>query len=619
MESGPAANSVLVSPLAVDDVFRHRTVPEVQELLRQLQLQQANDVEELRSLIGVRYLSFLEGLPEITRMQQSAEDALEDARAFGTGLRRLANALGNAVSEVGEQQSREHQQLCLEEELPLQNSTPLDDFLFSCEVDASTPAVYFPPRKGHRAEPAPRFRVYPCLSERHAALQGQAEPLRYLQQQLLVLPSRVWEAARCQKFLEALRLIHIEGTRQAAAARAAVRELQQQHQQGLKPAQQNIERLISGCLALAQQLIEKLKGRGTRWQLPTGPLFWVGGAPPSHSDISSTSSHDWVPCDKPLCNATLELLDALGKSCSNTCICMSERRVRELPLLSCRTLNDGMSGASTPLKAEDERSQNAFEEDLRRHLVDIAYLFGRVEDPQELRAALPLRAAIAASFLQSLSECTTPLVGRASATVATAVDAQPSDGCTRDKDAYAALVLDARRVEWLFVAYREAETLPKHDNSVVSTEVASVPEQAREDSGEADCRRKFASFLAEWISWDSQRQDISEVHLVQPSNGDRAEGGNNAETAQVVATARAAAQSLLPNLCCSSFVGYAVGFWPFVRTKVEELQKSWQWHKTASATPAAEAGVSTIDISGGAMSFLLELSRHLIAVSRSLK
>ncbi|CDJ36870.1 uncharacterized protein EMH_0097800 [Eimeria mitis] len=225
-----------------------------------------------------------------------------------------------------------------------------------------------------------------------------------------------------------------------------------------------------------------------------------------------------------------------------------------------------MSGASTPLKAEDERSQNAFEEDLRRHLVDIAYLFGRVEDPQELRAALPLRAAIAASFLQSLSECTTPL-----------------------------------------------------DNSVVSTEVASVPEQAREDSGEADCRRKFAFFLAEWISWDSQRQDISEVHIVQPNNGDRAEGGNNAETAQVVATARAAAQSLLPNLCCSSFVGYAVGFWPFVRTKVEELQKSWQWHKTASATPAAEAGVSTIDISGGAMSFLLELSRHLIAVSRSLK
>ena len=253
MESNSAASSVLVTPLAVDDVFRHRTVPEVQELLRQLQLQQANDVEELRSLLGVRYLSFLEGLPEINRMQQSAEEALEDARAFGAGLRRLANALGSAAAEVGEQHSREHQQLRVEEELSLQNSTPLDDFLFSCEVDASPPVGYPLPHPDQRNEPASSFRVYSCVREEQRALQGRVDSLQYLQQQLLLLPSRVWEAARCQKFLGALRLIYIEGTEQAAAARAAVRELQQQHQQGLIPAQQSLKRQLSGCWALAQQ------------------------------------------------------------------------------------------------------------------------------------------------------------------------------------------------------------------------------------------------------------------------------------------------------------------------------------------------------------------------------
>ncbi|CDI80310.1 hypothetical protein, conserved [Eimeria praecox] len=893
MESGSAASSVLVSPLAVDDVFRHRTVPEVQELLQQLQLQQANDAEELRSLIGVRYLSFLEGLPEITRMQKSAEAALDDAKNFGAGIRLLADSGDSAVPEMGGQHyPLENQQLRLEEMLPLQNSTPLDEFLFSCEVDASASGVYVPPCKSNRTEPASRLRAFPCLKEGQM-VQGHAESLRYLQQQLLLLPSRVWEAARCQKFLEALRLIQIEGTQRATAARAAVRELQQK--QGLKLAQQNLERQLSGCWALAQQatrispslivslralalrqlaspelplpvaadaaaaatliyllenrppvgqacektekmlcesaakwllgvffsarvealesivanrkrngetravtssapadhernnptccshtlepavdaaeamlvafsasleaalflffpgtaknldpgvadisrggmqvpsgvanafavaraaeaafsvadmldssdvswalrtlpevfavfsgqpccqngskrewrspcccdingtlcprrrmssfieqwstplreqlsllpaedprrslrdirflwlrLMERLKRRGAGWELPTGPLFWVCGARPSHSLIRSPSSpeHDWPLCDGPLCPATLALLDALGESCSDACISISERRVKALPLISCHTLNDGADGTSTPLEIKGTRPQNAFEEDLFHHLVDIADLCGGADGPQELRAAVALRAAIATSFLQSLAECTSPLAGRASAVLAASVDAQSSDGYTRDKDAYAALILDARRVEWLFVTYREAESLSNRDDNVVLGEVPSAWGQKPEDSSGADCRRRLALFLAEWISSDSQQQNFPGIRLGGTNNEDRTDETSNSQTVEVVAAARAAAQSLLPSLCSSSFIGYAVGFWPFVRTSVEDLQKSWHWHRTASASLAYEAGVSTVDISGGAMTFLLELNRHIASVSRNLR
>lgn len=88
----------------------------------------------------------------------------------------------------------------------------------------------------------------------------------------------------------------------------------------------------------------------------------------------------------------------------------------------------------------------------------MAELCGGAEDSQDRRAALPLRAAIAASFLQSLEECTAPLAGRASAAVATSVDSRSSDGYTQVKDTCSALIVDARRVEWLFLAYREADT-----------------------------------------------------------------------------------------------------------------------------------------------------------------
>ncbi|CDJ57305.1 hypothetical protein, conserved [Eimeria maxima] len=756
MELGSAVSSVLVSPLAVDDVFRHRTVPEVQELLRQLQLQQANDVEELRSLIGVRYLSFLEGLPEITRMQQSAQEALSDAQAFGSALRHLADALGGAAPEGRQQNSTEPQQLRLQVELPLQNSTPLDDFLFSCEVDASTLPIYFPPHKDLRNEVASQHEVYSCLQEREGVLRGGCRSFRYLQQQLLLMPSRVWEAVRCQKFLEALRLICVDGTKNASFAMAAVRELQQQ--QRLKPAQPYLERQLSGCWALAQQttrispsltvslralalrqlaspelplpvvadvaaaatiiyllenkpsvgeaceeaekvvkdaaakwllgvffsarvesleailakrkkagkisavtspapachersnsncssntiqaavdaaeamlvafstslqaahflfsplsansrplgasdisnvgapassemantfaatlaaegafcdvsdidslgiswalralpgvfavfaaqtccsngnntawdrypcccenksalcprarvaafieqwtsplreqlsllpaedprrnlgdirffwlrLMEKLKGRGTQWQFPTGPLFLVGKVPPDHSPISSTSSQeqDWTISDKTACHSTLALLGAVGESCINACIRVTERRVRALPLLSCNAIKDGISGTATSLQEKDNCYTRAFEKELWYHLVDIADLCGRAEDPQELRAALQLRAAIAASFLQSLAECTTP-------------------------------------------------------------EKNQTPETID--------RRYVATIL-----W----------------------------------------------------------------TSAAKLQKSWKCHGKAAATPAFDGVGSAIDISGGAMSFLLELSRHLTSVLRSLK
>ncbi|CDJ53854.1 hypothetical protein, conserved [Eimeria brunetti] len=808
MEPGSAASSALVTPLAVDDVFRHRSVPEVQELLRQLQLQQANDVEELRSLIGVRYLSFLDGLPDINHMQQSAEYALEDARAFGDGLRRLADALGSAAPDVGEQHSPEDQQLSLEEELPLQSSTPLEGSLFSCEADASPSAVYIPVHGGHSAEQASRFLAHSSVKEGQGP-HRQAKSLRYLQQQLLLLPSRVWEAARCQKFLEALRVIRVEGAQQAAAAMAAVRVCQQQ-QQGLKPAQQDLERQLSGCWSLAQQvtrispslivslralalrqlaspelslpvvadaaaaatliyLLENrpsvgeacataekaLKESAAKWLL--GVFFFARvealeavmvkrkkDAPPAAVHIEQTNYNCSSDAIQPAVDAAEAMLVAFAASleaavflfspeqatncvlgatdisskgvsvacnegktfaaalaaeaafcdasaldstdvswalkalpgvfatfaaqpcfensnkrewgcpCSceknsalcpramissfieqwlpplreQLCLLPSEdprRNLRDIRLFWLRLveklkergprwqLPTGVAGSATSSEAEGCHSQIAFEKGLLYHLADIADLCGGSEDQPELRAALPLRAAIAASFLQSLAECTAPLAERASVTVAS------SNGHIRDKDAYAALIQDARRVEWLFVAYREAEILSDHDKNVVSTEIPTIREQTPKDPKGADCRRRLVLFLADWVSSDSRNRSVPEVCLVRSKERDEAEEGNNFETTRVIAAATAAAQCLLPSLCFSSFIGYAVGFWPFVKTSVEALQKSWQWHRKTSATPPFEAGISTTDISGGAMSFLLELNRHLTSVSWSLR
>lgn len=258
------AGAVLVSPLAVDDVFRQQAVPEVQELLRQLQLQQANDAEELRTLIGVRYLSFLEGLPEISRMQRTAEEALEEAKKFGLGLRRLATAITDGDSSHARQpkepqlQHDQQQQLLVARVPPLQHSTPLDDFLFARGMDSS-PLVFSSSLhqigKGSAVVSPACSRLLPPLQEREGELRQQPDALRYLQQQLLLLPSRVWEAVRCHQFVEALRLILVEGSHQAEAAKAAVQRLQkEQHQLQEQQHQHHSIRQLAGCWALAQQM-----------------------------------------------------------------------------------------------------------------------------------------------------------------------------------------------------------------------------------------------------------------------------------------------------------------------------------------------------------------------------
>ena len=109
----------------------------------------------------------------------------------------------------------------------------------------------------------------------------------------------------------------------------------------------------------------------------------------------------------------------------------------------------------------------------------------------------------------------------------------------------------------------------------------------QDPSGDA-CRRKLASFLADWISSGSHPQGVPEGRSASPNNGGRADEVECSDVVQAIAAARTAAHSLLPTLCFSSFIGYAVGFWPFVRNLVGELQKSWQWHRKVSATVAFE-------------------------------
>lgn len=250
MESSLSASSVLISPLAVDDVFRQQSVPEVQEVLRQLQLQQANDAEELRSLVGVRYLSFLEGLPAISSMQKVVEEALKETREFGLGLHRLASSL---ASDYFGRRDQQQQQEGFESGLPLQKSTPLDDLLCLHEVDSS-PYVSSPCHVRQRdwKEGTGNFRRFPHFGEKRQNTQQHLGSLRYLQQQLLLLPSRVWDAVRSRKFLEAARLVLIEGSKRAETAKAVVCELwQQQHWQ--QRDKQYLEQQLSGCWALAQQ------------------------------------------------------------------------------------------------------------------------------------------------------------------------------------------------------------------------------------------------------------------------------------------------------------------------------------------------------------------------------
>lgn len=259
LEGGSGA--VLLSPLAIDDVFRQKTVPEIQELLRQLQLQQANDAEELRTLISVRYLSFFEGLPEISRMQLAAEAAFQEARKFGVGLCHLKEAVAkNDIGEGGkrhcdEPQMGQHarQQLLQAQELPLQSSTPLDGFVAVREFppfSASCPLLYEQDRS-RAAILAAREHLFLPTTEDEEQQKRQPEALRHLQQQLLLLPSRVWEAVLCKQFVSGLRLASIEGSRRVSKARTLVKAFCQEQASQLQH-EGALMRHLSGCWALAQ-------------------------------------------------------------------------------------------------------------------------------------------------------------------------------------------------------------------------------------------------------------------------------------------------------------------------------------------------------------------------------
>ncbi|KAL8455596.1 hypothetical protein Emag_000591 [Eimeria magna] len=265
MATGVGAGAVLLSPLAVEDVFCQQSVPEVQELLRQLQLQQANDAEEVRNLIGIRYLSFLDGFPEISTMQRTAEEALQEAKKFGSCLKRLGVAVAGEVASASSDnvdRPRELQHEQLHEELLLQRSTPLDDLLLARVTDSSASAL----GSSFEGKASPTgdacvgsLSDATSLSSQSGHSGPQTFNLRFLQQQLLLLPSRVWEALRGRRFLEALRLVLVEGSHQTVAVTAAVQRLQRQKQPTTRDLthagqeQQHWKHQFGGCLALAQQ------------------------------------------------------------------------------------------------------------------------------------------------------------------------------------------------------------------------------------------------------------------------------------------------------------------------------------------------------------------------------
>lgn len=102
------------------------------------------------------------------------------------------------------------------------------------------------------------------------------------------------------------------------------------------------------------------------------------------------------------------------------------------------------------------------------------------------------------------------------------------------------------------------------------------------------CRQRLAAFLSEWtLSTSRAQNNAAEVFEKGSCPGEHGHE-DGLETCPVVATARAAAQSILPDLYFSSFVAYAVGFWPFVRLAVKELQAVWQWSSGTSAAQATE-------------------------------
>ncbi|XP_026190490.1 uncharacterized protein LOC34617515 [Cyclospora cayetanensis] len=847
--SASPVTAAMLSPLAVDDVFRRQTVPEIQELLRQLQLQQANDAEELRSLIGVRYLSFLEGLPEISRMQQAAHEALQEAKELGKGLCCLADALASKGINAGESRAegkRLHQhRFLVERELPLQRSTPLDDFLFARGINASMcAAIRSPLLAVHRNAGLSTART-PVLTtleiQEGEETLHQPQTLQRLQQQLLLFPSRVCEAVRCQQFLQALRLIHIEGAQQAASAKAVVLKLQQlqRPRKHEKPSQE------SGCWALAQHTVEispaleslvralalrhlaspnlplplladavaaatltylldswpalqdategaeeavitsaakwllemffsargealkslaALRGaeegtaasgaaidavcgyhtreRGTLlpavdaaegllvafsaslesaaflfsptvadaaeqgaaacgategpsggseeppfavvhaaqaafkplsssgtannmvWALQALPrVFAVFAAQPCSSSKrgwgcacqcgnaefcprarSAAFVEHWngplrtwlcrLPAQEPRLSlssvrafwvtmpSTAQLLRALGASCANACLAVSESRMRALPLLSVPGGRGGTALATATFSGENKKcSFERFEQALRQHLADIAALFGGTRDLEELRAAVPLRAALIGSLFQSLADCAAPLVAAASAAAATA-GAAAGDSHVSDA-AEAPLIEDARRLEWLFVACTKAECsyqrlAPREADRNLRTWFSRVLSQGSETT---PCQDRLAAFLAEWTASEPQTIELEKQRTQardDESTGEP-EAGGSAQKDRIVAATREAAKSLPSGLCFAALAGYAVSLWPFVRTAVKDLQAAWLSQKRVLSSFAPEPDEPDLGISGAAMVLLLELNRRLVTASRRLK
>lgn len=907
MESDAGARAVLLSPLAVDDVFRQQTVPEVQELLRQLQLQLANDAEEVRTLIGIRYLSFLQGLPEITHMQRAAEEALEGTIQFGASICSLDTTVPGAGSNLGKPSEQEpmryeQQQLLLTHELPLQSSTPLDDFFFPCTTSpspaASADSHYQRPNRHVAPSPATSRASYHSKDGEFDP-QRQTGALRYMQQQLLLLPSRVWEALRRHQFLDALRLILIEGSSQADAAKAAAQQ-QERHQPLTQPQhERKLGRQLEGCLALARQttlaapslvssvralalrhlasadlplasaadaaaaatLIYLLDSRrapgGTsedteskvvtsaaRWLLGVffsarkealeaqgaltersgisaaavaagreavckdalggesereaavnaaenvlvafsssleaasilfsplatgaGPLelpaaahvggdtaggdvgsdfaalqaaeaafgclvtadsvdiswalralrkvFGCFGGRPCRSTCSSGGVWDrccennelcgrsrllvfagqWKrPIETTLCRlpaegswrsledvrsfwvtlmqrlqdrrprwplssgaslfvvsgqanvnsmrsdglagvaleapgdfygyeGTAQLLKVLGEACARACESIARSRVRALPLL---TLEKGERESSeterTPSEVQKEQPPGAFEQDFQLHLGDIAALFGGSGCPEEMRAALPLRATVVASLLQSLAEWATPL--RTSACSAAAEQLKTHSAHLRENEPNIPLIGQARSVEWLFVACSN-EGGTKQMCAIVDSN-GNVPDswnwQQKDGEEIVDCQCQLSALLAEWRAKPQGEERALNSVEQQPllANWNEEGGGDGTQVAKIASTisaAQEAANSLAPYLCLCSLMGYAVGFWPFVSAAVKELQASWRWQRMTAAGSSLDY-CSSLDISGGAMSLLLELSRCLAVASQKLK
>lgn len=101
-------------------------------------------------------------------------------------------------------------------------------------------------------------------------------------------------------------------------------------------------------------------------------------------------------------------------------------------------------------KVQREQLPGTFEQDLQLHLKDISVLFGDSGCTGEMRAALPLRATVVVSLVQSLTEWAAPL--RISACSAAGEQLKTRSSREGEKEPNIPLIGQARRVECLFVA-----------------------------------------------------------------------------------------------------------------------------------------------------------------------